>query len=172
MHVRAAGSGPGGGTWPCACSLPQATTPAPCRGDRDRRSGLTAPCAAGNTHLIEVRCLTQNYGYFPVTLLFEFTADETGPFSTGRFVSAVANSRLAEELGPTAPYTPYQDGLQKPLTVLTEEGVPPDRYRCARSAPAPLLAHGLVTPARPSKRPGSSQPLMQMALTSSSSKRL
>ncbi|KYO27871.1 helicase MOV-10 [Alligator mississippiensis] len=88
--------------------------------------GQSLLLAPGNTHLIEVRCLTQNYGYFPVTLLFEFTADETGPFSTGRFVSAVANSRLAEELGPTAPYTPYQDGLQKPLTVLTEEGVPPD----------------------------------------------
>ncbi|XP_019369629.1 PREDICTED: putative helicase MOV-10 [Gavialis gangeticus] len=91
-----------------------------------RTGGLTARCAAGSSHLIKVQCLTQHYGYFPVMLLFEFMAEQTGPFAIRRFMSAVAKSRLAEELGPTVPYTPYQDGLQKPLTVHTEEGVLPN----------------------------------------------
>ncbi|XP_019402364.1 PREDICTED: putative helicase MOV-10 [Crocodylus porosus] len=88
--------------------------------------GRTLLLEPGSSYPIEVRCLTQHYGYFPVTLLFEFTAEQMGPFSIGRFVSAVANSQLAKKLGPTVPYTPYQDGLHKPLTVLTDDGVPPN----------------------------------------------
>ncbi|CAM4612218.1 unnamed protein product [Lepidochelys kempii] len=80
----------------------------------------------GDSYLIEARCLTQYYGYFPVTVLFEFTKEQDGPFSIGRFVSAIANSRLAEQLGPTAPYRPYQANLRKTVTVTTEDGVPPD----------------------------------------------
>uniref|UniRef100_A0A8C0H7L7 RNA helicase n=1 Tax=Chelonoidis abingdonii TaxID=106734 RepID=A0A8C0H7L7_CHEAB len=82
---------------------------------------------AGDSYLIKVRCLTQHYGYFPVTVLFEFTKEQDGPFSIGRFVSAIANSRLAEELGPIAPYRSYQANLRKTVTVTTEDGVPPDR---------------------------------------------
>ncbi|KAM9147737.1 helicase MOV-10 [Pangshura tecta] len=80
----------------------------------------------GDSYLIEVRGLTQHYGYFSVTVLFEFTKEQDGPFSIGRFVSAIANSRLAEELGPTAPYRSYQTNLRKTVTVATEDGVPPD----------------------------------------------
>ncbi|XP_029769683.1 helicase MOV-10 [Terrapene carolina triunguis] len=80
----------------------------------------------GDSYSIEARCLTQHYGYYPVTVLFEFTKEQDGPFSIGRFVSAVANSRLAEELGPTAPYRPYQANLRKTVTFITEDGVPPD----------------------------------------------
>lgn len=80
----------------------------------------------GDSYLIEARCLTQHYGYFSVTVLFEFTKEQDGPFSIGRFVSAIANSRLAEELGPTAPYRSYQTKLRKTVTVTTEDGVPPD----------------------------------------------
>ncbi|XP_034626490.1 helicase MOV-10 [Trachemys scripta elegans] len=80
----------------------------------------------GDSYAIEARCLTQHYGYYPVTVLFEFTKEQDGPFSIGRFVSAVANSRLAEELGPTAPYRPYQANLRKTVTFITEDGVPPD----------------------------------------------
>uniref|UniRef100_A0A674K4E4 RNA helicase n=1 Tax=Terrapene triunguis TaxID=2587831 RepID=A0A674K4E4_9SAUR len=88
----------------------------------------TSPLTAGDSYSIEARCLTQHYGYYPVTVLFEFTKEQDGPFSIGRFVSAVANSRLAEELGPTAPYRPYQANLRKTVTFITEDGVPPDRY--------------------------------------------
>uniref|UniRef100_A0A8C3XKH0 RNA helicase n=2 Tax=Chelydra serpentina TaxID=8475 RepID=A0A8C3XKH0_CHESE len=80
----------------------------------------------GGSHLIEARCLTQHYAYCLVTVLFEFTKEQDGPFSIGRFVSAIANSRLAEELGPTAPYRPYQANLRKTVMVTTEDGVPPD----------------------------------------------
>nr|XP_025038226.1 putative helicase MOV-10 [Pelodiscus sinensis] len=82
--------------------------------------------APGDSYAIEVRCLTQLYGYFPATLLFQFTKEPDGPFAIGRFVSAVASSRLAQELGPSAPYKPYQAKLKKSVTVITEEGFPPD----------------------------------------------
>ncbi|XP_053100870.1 helicase MOV-10 isoform X2 [Hemicordylus capensis] len=59
-------------------------------------------------------------------MLFEFTSETDGLFVIGRFVSAVCNSTLAEQLGPSAPYQPYQAKLHKPQVVTTEKGVPPD----------------------------------------------
>uniref|UniRef100_A0A8B9S8E3 RNA helicase n=1 Tax=Apteryx owenii TaxID=8824 RepID=A0A8B9S8E3_APTOW len=82
----------------------------------------------GSAYPIQVRCLTALNGCFLVTLVFEFSAGPGEPFSIGRFLSATAQSRLAEELAPSAPYEPYQAGLRRPLTVLTEEGTPPGRY--------------------------------------------
>ncbi|XP_054837044.1 helicase MOV-10 isoform X2 [Eublepharis macularius] len=79
----------------------------------------------GASFEISVCCLTVFYGYFPVTLVFEFTSEQTEPFAIGRFVSAVAKSRLAEELGPSAPYQPYQTSLRKPQMVTTERGICP-----------------------------------------------
>ncbi|XP_074833527.1 helicase MOV-10 isoform X2 [Carettochelys insculpta] len=83
----------------------------------------------GASYMVEARCLTQCYGYFPVTLRFEFTKEQDGPFSIGRFVAAVASSRLAQELGPSAPYRPYQAKLKKPVMHTVEDGFPPDSTR-------------------------------------------
>ncbi|XP_077191029.1 helicase MOV-10 isoform X2 [Paroedura picta] len=75
---------------------------------------------------ISVCCLTAFYGHFATTVQFEFTSEQTKLFTIGRFVSAVANSRLAEQLGPSAPYQPYQASLRKPQFVTTEGGIPPN----------------------------------------------
>ncbi|NWU07659.1 SDE3 helicase, partial [Cephalopterus ornatus] len=80
----------------------------------------------GGKYPIQVRCLTTSYGHFPAVLLFEFTKEPDEPFSISRYVAAVAQSQLAKDLGPSAPYQPYQDSLQRPVTVITEEGIPPD----------------------------------------------
>ncbi|KAJ7331778.1 hypothetical protein JRQ81_013958 [Phrynocephalus forsythii] len=77
---------------------------------------------------IWVHCLTKNYGAFHLTLKFEFTSEQTGAFAIGRFVSAVCNSKLAEELGPTDPYQPYQAKLRRPQMVTIEDGIPLNEY--------------------------------------------
>ncbi|XP_064354277.1 helicase MOV-10 [Dromaius novaehollandiae] len=79
----------------------------------------------GSTYPIQARCLTAFNGCFLVTLVFEFAAEPGEPFSIGRFLSATAETQLAKELGPSAPYEPYQAGLRRPVTVVTEEGTPP-----------------------------------------------
>ncbi|NXK34384.1 SDE3 helicase, partial [Piprites chloris] len=80
----------------------------------------------GSTYPIYVRCLTTSNGHFPAVLVFEFTKEPDEPFSISRYIAAVAQSQLAKDLGPSAPYQPYQDSLQRPVTVITEEGIPPD----------------------------------------------
>ncbi|XP_060087208.1 helicase MOV-10 isoform X2 [Heteronotia binoei] len=75
---------------------------------------------------ISVCCMTHFYGYFAAPVLFEFTSKQTEFFTIGRFVSAVANSKLAEQLGPSAPYRPYQANLRKPQLLTTEGGIPPN----------------------------------------------
>ncbi|NXM28746.1 SDE3 helicase, partial [Oxyruncus cristatus] len=80
----------------------------------------------GGTYPIQVRCLTTSYGHFPAVLVFEFIKEPDEPFSISRYVAAIAQSQLAKDLGPSAPYQPYQDSLQRPVTVITEEGNPPD----------------------------------------------
>ncbi|XP_015266550.1 PREDICTED: putative helicase MOV-10, partial [Gekko japonicus] len=75
---------------------------------------------------ISVCCLTHFYGYFATPVLLEFTSEQTELFTIGRFVSAVANSKLAEQLGPSAPYRPYEASLRKPQLVTTENGILPD----------------------------------------------
>ncbi|XP_067414809.1 helicase MOV-10 [Emydura macquarii macquarii] len=84
------------------------------------------PLQPGASYLVEAQCRTQQYGCFPVTVQFHFTKERDGPFTIGRFVSAVASSTLDEELGPSAPYRPYQAKLRKSVMVIMEDGVPPD----------------------------------------------
>ncbi|NWQ91574.1 SDE3 helicase, partial [Burhinus bistriatus] len=80
----------------------------------------------GGTYPIQVRCLTACNGYFRAVVVFEFNKEPDGPFSIGRYVAAVAESQLAKDLGPSAPFQPYQASLQRPITVITEDGIPPD----------------------------------------------
>uniref|UniRef100_A0ACB8F5S3 Uncharacterized protein n=1 Tax=Sphaerodactylus townsendi TaxID=933632 RepID=A0ACB8F5S3_9SAUR len=87
---------------------------------------------------ISVHCLTSYYGYFPTTVLFAFTTEQNEFFKIGRFVSAVANSKLAEQLGPSAPYRPYEAILRKPQVLTTESGNPPDnilQYKLEQEIP-------------------------------------
>ncbi|XP_027750964.1 helicase MOV-10 isoform X2 [Empidonax traillii] len=80
----------------------------------------------GGTYPIQVRCLTKSNGHFPVVLVFEFLKEPDEPFSILRYVVAIAESQLAKDLGPSAPYKPYQDSLQRPVTIITDEGNRPD----------------------------------------------
>ncbi|KFO86227.1 Putative helicase MOV-10, partial [Buceros rhinoceros silvestris] len=80
----------------------------------------------GGTYPIQVRCLTTYNGYFRTVVVFEFSKEPDEPFSIGRSIAAVAESQLAKDLGPSAPFQPYQTSLQRPITTITEEGNPPD----------------------------------------------
>lgn len=75
-----------------------------------------------------MRCLTKYNGFFRAVVVFEFTKEPGESFSIGRSVAAIAQSQLAKELGPSSSFEPYQANLQRPVTVITEEGVPPSRY--------------------------------------------
>ncbi|KAM9596015.1 LOW QUALITY PROTEIN: helicase MOV-10 [Morphnus guianensis] len=79
----------------------------------------------GGTYPIQVRCLTTCNGYFCAVVVFEFTKEPDEPFSIGRYIAAVAESQLAKDLGPSAPFQPYQASLQRPVTVITEDGILP-----------------------------------------------
>ncbi|NXI73554.1 SDE3 helicase, partial [Anseranas semipalmata] len=79
----------------------------------------------GGKYPIQVQCLTTYNGFFRAVVVFEFTKEPDKPFSIGRSIAAVAQSQLAKELGPSAPFEPYQANLQRPVTVITEDGVPP-----------------------------------------------
>ncbi|NXG77795.1 SDE3 helicase, partial [Baryphthengus martii] len=78
------------------------------------------------TYPIRARCLATCNGYFHAVLVFEFTKEPNELFSIRRYVAAVAESQLAKELGPSAPFQPYQASLRRPVTVITEDGIPPD----------------------------------------------
>ncbi|NXX14011.1 SDE3 helicase, partial [Podargus strigoides] len=82
----------------------------------------------GSAYPVQARCLTAYNGYFHAVLVFEFTKEPDEPFSIGRCVAAVAESQLAKDLGPSAPFQPYQASLQRPVTVVTEDGIPPDSF--------------------------------------------
>ncbi|KAG9485559.1 hypothetical protein GDO78_008567, partial [Eleutherodactylus coqui] len=105
----------------------------------------------------------------PVTLVFEFTrgnAESTQKFLIGRFISGVANSKLADDLAPTSRYIPYQRNLLKTIVRIEEDGTPPDRsvaYSLKQEIPlgnffpAPYLRDGIrnglfSTKARPGAR--------------------
>ncbi|KAM8795940.1 helicase MOV-10 [Eudromia elegans] len=88
--------------------------------------GQALPLPPGGSHTVQARCLLASPGCVLATLLFEFSTEAGEPFAIGRFLAAAAESPLAKELGPVAPYEPYQAGLQRPRTVLTEEGTPPE----------------------------------------------
>ncbi|NXI60620.1 SDE3 helicase, partial [Chloroceryle aenea] len=79
----------------------------------------------GGTYPIQVRCLTTCNGFFHTVVVFDFTKETKERFSIRRYVAAVAESQLAKELGPSAPFQPYQASLRHPVTVITEDGVPP-----------------------------------------------
>ncbi|KAG8589489.1 hypothetical protein GDO81_006411 [Engystomops pustulosus] len=84
----------------------------------------------GDEYNISVTALSSYYGYFPVTIVFEFTrgnSDTREKFLIGRFISAVCNSRLAEDLAPISKYVPYQKNLLRIVTRTEEDGIPPDR---------------------------------------------
>lgn len=78
-------------------------------------------------------------------LIFEFTKEPHQPFSIHRYVAAVAEGQLAKDLGPSEPFQPYQAGLRRPVTVITEDGIPPSRYVAGSSTailcrgPQPVL---------------------------------
>ncbi|NXQ26217.1 SDE3 helicase, partial [Alaudala cheleensis] len=80
----------------------------------------------GATYPIQVRCLTTCNGHFSAVVLFEFTKEPNEPFSISRYVAAIAEGQLAKDLGPSAPFQPYEASLQRQVTVITEDGIPPD----------------------------------------------
>ncbi|KAM8988162.1 LOW QUALITY PROTEIN: helicase MOV-10 [Ara ararauna] len=82
----------------------------------------------GGKYPIQVHCLASCNGYFHVMVGFEFTKEPSESFSIGRCIAAVAESQLAKDLGPSAPFQPYQASLQRPVTVVTEDGIPPDGF--------------------------------------------
>ncbi|KAJ1138600.1 hypothetical protein NDU88_004981 [Pleurodeles waltl] len=96
----------------------------------ERKVSASSPLilAPGASYEVRVHCLTKYYGYFPITVVFEFSCVSSGRFCIGRFLSAVSNGSLAEELGPTAPYRPYQATIRRPTTYLDDEGVPPENF--------------------------------------------
>ncbi|KAM4759750.1 LOW QUALITY PROTEIN: helicase MOV-10 [Cyanocitta cristata] len=79
----------------------------------------------GGMYPIQVRCLTTCNGHFSAVLFFEFTKEPDDPFSISRYVAAIAESQLAKDLGPSAPFQPYEASLQRLVTVITEDGIPP-----------------------------------------------
>ncbi|NXS14146.1 SDE3 helicase, partial [Neodrepanis coruscans] len=80
----------------------------------------------GGTYPIQVRCLTAYNGHFLAVLVFKFTKESGESFRILRFVVAIAETQLAKDLGPSAPFQHYQDSLQRPITVHIEDGIPPD----------------------------------------------
>lgn len=84
----------------------------------------------GDVYDVSVNASTAYYGYFPVTIVFEFTRgnpESSEKFLIGRFLSAVCSSKLAEDLAPTSKYIPYQRNLLKTFVRIEEDGTPPDR---------------------------------------------
>ncbi|XP_034270184.1 helicase MOV-10 [Pantherophis guttatus] len=79
----------------------------------------------GSVLEIPITCEVPDYGFFHVTMQFDFTSEQTGEFHIGRFVQAVANTELAKQLGPSEPYQPYQAKLHKPQFRSIEDGFPP-----------------------------------------------
>ncbi|NXA75521.1 SDE3 helicase, partial [Thryothorus ludovicianus] len=80
----------------------------------------------GGKYPIQVQCLTTCNGHFSAVVVFEFTKEPDQPFSISRYVAAVAESQLAKDLGPLAPFQPYEASLQRHVTVITEDGIPPN----------------------------------------------
>ncbi|XP_044142409.1 putative helicase MOV-10 [Bufo gargarizans] len=84
----------------------------------------------GDVYDVSVTAETAYYGYFPVTIVFQFTRGNVEfmeKFLIGRFISAVSNSRLADDLAPTSRYTPYQRNLTRTLERIEDDGIQPDR---------------------------------------------
>lgn len=82
----------------------------------------------GESYEILVRYKLYHYGYFPATMYFEFCPDlpASVPFCIVREMEAAARTPLAVELGPVAPYKPFQVVTRKPVDTVIVEGVPPE----------------------------------------------
>ncbi|XP_044071008.1 putative helicase mov-10-B.1 isoform X2 [Siniperca chuatsi] len=82
----------------------------------------------GESYEVVVRYVLNHYGYFPATMYFEFCPDLPGsvPFCIVREMEAAARTPLAVELGPVAPYKPFQMVTYKPVDTVIVEGVPPE----------------------------------------------
>lgn len=76
-----------------------------------------------------VRYTLNHYGYFPATMYFEFCPEVPGsvPFCIVREMEASARTPLAAELGPVAPYKPFQVVTYRRVNTVVVEGVPPER---------------------------------------------
>uniref|UniRef100_A0A665T4T5 RNA helicase n=1 Tax=Echeneis naucrates TaxID=173247 RepID=A0A665T4T5_ECHNA len=77
---------------------------------------------------VMVRYTLNHYGYFPAMMYFEFCPECPGsvPFCIVREMEAIARTPLAAELGPVAPYKPFQVVTYKPVETVVVEGVPPE----------------------------------------------
>uniref|UniRef100_A0A3B4BM13 RNA helicase n=1 Tax=Periophthalmus magnuspinnatus TaxID=409849 RepID=A0A3B4BM13_9GOBI len=77
---------------------------------------------------VKVLYRLSHYGYFPATLYFEFCPELPGsaPFCIVREIEAAAKTPLAVELGPVAPYKPFQAVNYKPVDTVIVDGVPPE----------------------------------------------
>ncbi|XP_068568586.1 putative helicase mov-10-B.1 [Cebidichthys violaceus] len=95
----------------------------------ERRVNRACPLflCPGESYEVVVRYMLNHYGYFPATMYFEFCPDLPGsvPFCIVREMEAVARTPLAVELGPVAPYKPFQVVTYKPVNTVIVEGVPP-----------------------------------------------
>uniref|UniRef100_A0A8D3CXF4 RNA helicase n=1 Tax=Scophthalmus maximus TaxID=52904 RepID=A0A8D3CXF4_SCOMX len=78
----------------------------------ERRVNRVCPLflCAGESYEVVVRYTLNHYGYFPATMYFEFCPEQPGskPFCIVREMVAAARTPLAMELGPVAPYKPFQ----------------------------------------------------------------
>ncbi|XP_074537209.1 putative helicase mov-10-B.2 [Halichoeres trimaculatus] len=86
----------------------------------------------GETYEVAVRYTLSHYGYFPATVYFEFCPDPPGsaPFCIVREMEALAKIPLAVDLGPVAPYKPFQVVTYKPVDTVVVPGVPPQVNMC------------------------------------------
>ncbi|KAJ0023976.1 hypothetical protein NQD34_003875 [Periophthalmus magnuspinnatus] len=82
----------------------------------------------GEVYEVKVLYRLSHYGYFPATLYFEFCPELPGsaPFCIVREIEAAAKTPLAVELGPVAPYKPFQAVNYKPVDTVIVDGVPPE----------------------------------------------
>ncbi|NXH91041.1 SDE3 helicase, partial [Edolisoma coerulescens] len=105
--------------------VPSHPCPVPCPAER-MQDPISPLHPAGGVYPIQVRCLTTCNGHFSAVVFFEFTKEPDEPFGISRYVAAIAESQLAKDLGPSAPFQPYEASLQRLVTVITEDGIPPD----------------------------------------------
>lgn len=87
---------------------------------------LTAP---GETYEVEMHYQLHHHGHFPASLYFEFCADPptaSKPFCIVRELEVVAQTPLALDLAPIAPYRPKRLARLRARNTVLEEGVPPE----------------------------------------------
>lgn len=82
----------------------------------------------GESYEVVVRYMLNHYGHFPATMYFEFCPDvpDSVPFCIVREMEAVAQTPLAVELGPVAPYKKLNVFTSRPVDTVVVDGVPPE----------------------------------------------